>query len=330
MVTEMNPINDKRSDAARGLILYGPLAERGVLLTRYQFRTSHPTSISDHYQNGSLILLLNISGNAYISSHSKKEPEKNFHLQVSSQKIVSLVKKNALLLMQREADQKHHFLILEISTNWLSSLLKTYPHPIKKEIIPFLKKKPKKTKPILAPFCLYLRSVCEELFLPHHQKERPELWFYSKILELISHTLLEPLEDFCTHRKERLALERIESVKKNLAQNLENPPSLQECARNAGCSSSYLSRTFTLYTGMTISRYLRNSRLESAATLLRSGKYNVTEASMAVGYSSLSHFSKAFGEMFGCCPCTFGFHSGISSKEGIGAITASPKSVSPR
>ncbi|MCF7729285.1 MAG: AraC family transcriptional regulator [Chthoniobacterales bacterium] len=184
--------------------------------------------------------------------------------------------------------------------------------------------------PNLSPFCFHVRSVCEELFLPHHQKERPELWFYSKILELLSHALLEPLEDFCTHRKERLALERIESVKKNLTQNLEYPPSLQECARNAGCSPSYLSRTFTLYTGITISRYLRNIRLERAATLLRSGKYNVTEAAMAVGYSSLSHFSKAFAEMFGSCPCAFGFYSGTSSKEGIGAITASPKSVSPR
>ena len=56
---------------------------------------------------------------------------------------------------------------------------------------------------------------------------------------------------------------------------------------------------------MTISRYLRNLRLERAAELLRSGRSNVTEAAMAVGYSSLSHFSKAFAEMFGVCPCVF-------------------------
>ena len=59
---------------------------------------------------------------------------------------------------------------------------------------------------------------------------------------------------------------------------------------------------------MTISRYLRNLRLERAAELLRSGRSNVTEAAMAVGYSSLSHFSKAFAEMFGVCPCAFPLH----------------------
>ena len=36
--------------------------------------------------------------------------------------------------------------------------------------------------------------------------------------------------------------------------------------------------------------------------LLRSGKHNVTEAALEVGYNSLSHFSHAFHQQFGCCP----------------------------
>ena len=43
-------------------------------------------------------------------------------------------------------------------------------------------------------------------------------------------------------------------------------------------------------------------RLERAAELLRSGKFNVTETALEVGYSSLSHFSHAFHETYGCCP----------------------------
>ena len=53
---------------------------------------------------------------------------------------------------------------------------------------------------------------------------------------------------------------------------------------------------------MTIPQYLRQLRMERAAELLRSGKFNVTEAALEVGYSSLSHFSQAFHETFGCCP----------------------------
>ena len=43
-------------------------------------------------------------------------------------------------------------------------------------------------------------------------------------------------------------------------------------------------------------------RMKRAAGLLRGGRFNVTEAAMEVGYSSLSHFSLAFHEHFGCCP----------------------------
>jgi AraC-like DNA-binding protein len=42
--------------------------------------------------------------------------------------------------------------------------------------------------------------------------------------------------------------------------------------------------------------------MERAAELLRSGRYNVTEAALEVGYSSLSHFSQAFCQVIGCCP----------------------------
>ena len=53
---------------------------------------------------------------------------------------------------------------------------------------------------------------------------------------------------------------------------------------------------------MTIPQYTRQLRMERAAELLKSGKFNVTEAALEVGYSSLSHFSQAFHYMFGCCP----------------------------
>jgi AraC-like DNA-binding protein len=77
---------------------------------------------------------------------------------------------------------------------------------------------------------------------------------------------------------------------------------LEELGRLVACSPFYLSRTFSSEMGMTIPQYLRQLRLERAAELLKSGRFNVTEAAMEVGYSSLSHFSQAFHEHFGCCP----------------------------
>jgi AraC-like DNA-binding protein len=56
---------------------------------------------------------------------------------------------------------------------------------------------------------------------------------------------------------------------------------------------------------MTIPQYLRQIRMERAAELLLGGRHNVTEVAMEVGYSSLSHFSKAFCTTIGCCPNLF-------------------------
>jgi len=94
----------------------------------------------------------------------------------------------------------------------------------------------------------------------------------------------------------------VEQVIFLLAQTLESPLSLEELGRKIGCSHFYLSRIFSAQTGKTITQYLRQLRMEKAAELLRSGDYNVTEAALEVGYNSLSHFSAAFHETFGCCP----------------------------
>src|SRR5437763_17202559 len=103
-------------------------------------------------------------------------------------------------------------------------------------------------------------------------------------------------------RQKRVARERVERAKELLSRNLANPLTLEVLGQEVGCSPFYLSRSFSREVGFTIPQYLRKLRMERAAELLRSGRYNVTEAATEVGYASLSHFSKAFCETSGCCP----------------------------
>ena len=110
-----------------------------------------------------------------------------------------------------------------------------------------------------------------------------------------------PDELFCDRQK-RLARERVDRAVALLRKNLVEPLSLDEVGREVGCSPFHLSRTFSREMGMSIPQYLRKLRMERAAELLQSGKYNVTEAALEVGYSSLSHFSQAFCQTMGCCP----------------------------
>src|SRR5262249_20704768 len=130
-----------------------------------------------------------------------------------------------------------------------------------------------------------------------------EMWFRSKALEVAAHLFFRPAggELLCT-RTQRLARERIEKAKQILRERMQEPPPLEELARMVNCSSFYLSRQFAQSGGMTMQQFLRQVRMERAAELLRTGKCNVTEAALEVGYNSLSHFSTAFHETFGCCP----------------------------
>jgi AraC-like DNA-binding protein len=116
-------------------------------------------------------------------------------------------------------------------------------------------------------------------------------------------------ELFCDRQK-RIARERVEGVIAILRQDRAAPPRLDEIGRRVGCSPFHLSRTLSREMGMTIPQYVRELRMEPAAELLRSGRYNVTEAAMEVGYSSLSHFSQAFCQTMGaarrCILCKHG------------------------
>ncbi|MBE2204608.1 MAG: helix-turn-helix transcriptional regulator [Chthoniobacterales bacterium] len=202
----------------------------------------------------------------------------------------------------REANERHCFLTIETSREWLARAIGEFAAQCPREVRAFLEGAERATAlPLARPMSPWVRRAAEEMRNP--PTALPGIWYPGKILEVLAH-VFAPEQLFC-ERQKQVSRERAEKVKEILARDLEAPPSLKDLAREVGCSPFHLSRLFSEETGTTITRYLRTSRLERAAELLRSGKYNVTEAGMMVGYSSLSHFSKAFTKQFGHCPCVF-------------------------
>lgn len=130
------------------------------------------------------------------------------------------------------------------------------------------------------------------------------LWFQAKAVELMGEFFFQPppSEELFCHRHQRVVRDRIDQVDAILRRDLVNPPTLADIGREVGCSPFYLSRTYSKEKGQTIPQFIRQLRLERAAALLQGGRHNVTEVAMEVGYSSLSHFSQAFHQHFGCCP----------------------------
>ncbi|MBN8709027.1 MAG: hypothetical protein BGO12_13310 [Verrucomicrobia bacterium 61-8] len=279
--------------------IYGSFQE-GLSIEWHDFECATTLDWSRSFHPDSLEICINLAGCGTLRTSPSRthviNPQTVAHYSVGSEGLAA----------DRHAGQKHRFFTIEISRPWLQQAISGHEGHLNRETLTFLSGNLKPSQQTRsAPLDQRLKRTTEELLHPPIPEPVNSLWFRAKALEIVSHVLIDTTSELFCQRHKRVALDRVERVKQALARDLEHPPTLGELAKEVGCSSFYLSRIFSEQTGMTISRYLRNLRLEKAAELLRKGECNVTEAAFTVGYSSLSHFSKAFAEMFGSCPCVF-------------------------
>jgi AraC-like DNA-binding protein len=128
------------------------------------------------------------------------------------------------------------------------------------------------------------------------------LWGTGKLIELLTLLLPPPAEIGDASASARVRHPAIRSAVDFMSAHLADPIGLPELAAAVHSSPSHLSRLFTAEFGHGPTVHLRRLRLNHAAVLLRSGKANVTEAALAVGYQSLGQFSRAFTEHHGHPP----------------------------
>ena len=65
---------------------------------------------------------------------------------------------------------------------------------------------------------------------------------------------------------------------------------------------NYTSNTFKRVTGDTLANYYRNRRFETAALLLKSGRFTIGQVASMLNYSSIYSFSLAFKKRYGYAP----------------------------
>src|SRR6266702_2825153 len=267
--------------------LYGDVDQIGVAIEWHDFRTDHSFNWGRTFHRQSLEFCLNLSGHGAVGedggSRSDYLPGNSGYYAIAHEPLPA----------SRRAHDHHQFVTLEFSREHLQKEFVRNEADLEPEIrrIVFGDKE---------------ENVVASLAEPPVAKAAQILWYQSKALELMAHFLFAPKDpEFFCMRQKRVARERVERTKELLARDLANPPALETLGQEVGCSPFYLSRIFSREVGLTIPQYLRNLRMERAAELLRTGRYNVTEAATEVGYSSLSHFSKAFCETIGCCPVLY-------------------------
>ena len=278
--------------------LFGSFRGVGYSVEWHDFYAKREFDWAASFHPGCIELCLNLDGHGYVEGRGgRTEFEPNtagfYHREQEP------------LKAKRSAGEQHQFLTVEFSCPFLAKHLagtEAMLHPIVKAAIAGCPCQ--HVSGTTVKLTAGQQQIISTLRQPPVYAPAQPVWYQCKALELAVTFLVQPppeKEFFCT-RQQRLAQERVDQVIYLLKQNLASPPSLEELGRKIGCSHFYLSRIFSTQTGLTITQYLRQLRMEKAAELLRSGEYNVTEAALEVGYASPSHFSQAFHETFGCCP----------------------------
>lgn len=243
-----------------------------------------------------LHLIFNLSGQGIIMGERTR-------IGLSDSTIAMCFPRQAITASRLAGSGSHEFIILSIKADWLKKTLGDRRQSIFTALWESVSAEVDESKPVghIRSMTLAEKNMAHQLADPPVEGDALGFWYVAKVTEIIALHLFRPVdihntavgEPFCLSRK-RVLNERVDQVNQWLETNLEESLDLKKLASHVGCAPHYLSRLFSKEVGKTISQQLRALRVEKAAELMDSGRFNVTEAAFEVGYNSLSHFTKAF------------------------------------
>jgi AraC-like DNA-binding protein len=279
--------------------LYGSFAREGVSVENHEFEAAEHLNWGRSFHRNSVELCLNLRGTGSVHDGRTKA-------LYQPHTVGFYCNAEADLKAQRNKGETHSFITVELSREYVE----TQVHSMEDGLHPALRRwliNRGGSAAAVGAMSPGQEVTFQALRQPPVPQAAHRLFYQAKTLELLSQVLFQatPQEEFFCQRQKRVARERVERTTAILRSHLADPPDIEALGAQVGCSSFYLSRLFSKEMGMTIPQYLRQVRMERAADLLLGGRHNVTEAAMEVGYSSLSHFSKAFCTTIGCCPALF-------------------------
>ncbi|ARN78188.1 AraC family transcriptional regulator [Nonlabens spongiae] len=132
-----------------------------------------------------------------------------------------------------------------------------------------------------------------------------QLYFKGKSYELLSLYFNKEEDanlDACPFLADEENMRKIKKAKEIVVERMIDPPSLNDLATEIGLSLKKLKEGFKEVYGDTVHGFALDHKMDYARQLLDSGKYNVNEVGLKVGYSTGSHFISAFKKKYGTTP----------------------------
>ncbi len=94
----------------------------------------------------------------------------------------------------------------------------------------------------------------------------------------------------------------LDKINHFVANNLHRQLTVADLAQELGYSVSYLRAIFRDRLGLSLGRFIRESRLSKAAVLLEQNNLSITQVAKESGFDSLTAFSRAFKQAYGVAP----------------------------
>jgi len=149
-----------------------------------------------------------------------------------------------------------------------------------------------------------LRRACQLLFGDAVAGMHPPTGAAGSFLMFVLHRLCGHLADKGFRETPSAERRLLGQIKAHISSNLTDHLALQDLARVAGYSPFHFHRLFSEVEGMTPRQFIERERLRQARVLLRKGS-SVTSAAFDSGFSSCSHFNRAFKKYYGVAPTTW-------------------------
>lgn len=167
----------------------------------------------------------------------------------------------------------------------------------------------------ILPLCGRTRQVLEALLSHTYTDSLENIYINAQTQMLLLYSLEcmlgddKEIESFqCKFLANEADREKIVKAREILLQHIGEPITIKELSRKVAINECYLKKGFKELYGTTIFDFYQSQRMEHARYLLYEKGLTVTEVSMMLGYSSISHFSTAFKKQTGLKPCELLLH----------------------
>lgn len=97
----------------------------------------------------------------------------------------------------------------------------------------------------------------------------------------------------------------MESLIEWIEDNMDKPLRIEDVAKHSGYSKWYLQRMFTSTTGKSMGTFIRDRKLELAATDLLRSNDRIVDISERYGFDSQQSFTRIFGKKYSISPSAY-------------------------